>query len=231
MPLRKLSPGAKRKLFHQRCIDNLPKTQRPRCGAKTRSGQPCKAQALTSGRCRLHGGLSTGPRTKGGKQCQRAAASAYMQQKWEEWKSQPGGRQLSEEARNALSAGQKRRRMIEGLLRDRSGRRVALDEGVEHQPDWKLTKKQLAKWGICIEHDVRRNKLFMLIPTRSEQHRKKIQNTVPRIIESVDETPSIHATSQLISGIAARACVSVTGYEGGKCRNSQENWSNPAEHG
>jgi hypothetical protein len=175
MSVRKLSPAAKRKLFHQRRIDNLAKQLRPRCGAKTRSGQPCKAQALTSGRCRLHGGLSTGPRTKAGRQRQRAAASAYMQQRWEEWKSQPRGRQLSEEARNALSAGQKRRRMIEGLLRDRSGRRVALDEGVELQPDWKLTKKQLAKWGICIEHDAEKNKLFMRIPTRREQHRKKFK--------------------------------------------------------
>jgi hypothetical protein len=130
-----------------------------------------------------------------------------MQRRWEEWKGQPGGRHLSEEARDALSAGQKRRRMIEGLLRDRSGRRVALDQGVELQPDWKLTKKQLAKWGISIEHDVRRNKLFMRIPTRREQHRKIIQNAVPRIIESVDDIPSIHATSQLISGIAARVRV------------------------
>jgi hypothetical protein len=79
--------------------------------------------------------------------------------------------------------------MIEGLLRDRSGRRVALDEGVELRPDWKLTKKQLAKWGISIEHDARKNKLFMRIPTRREQHRKEIQNAASRIIESVDDTP------------------------------------------
>ena len=26
------------------------------CGAKTRSGQPCKAQAMPNGRCRMHGG-------------------------------------------------------------------------------------------------------------------------------------------------------------------------------
>lgn len=32
------------------------------CGAHARStGQPCKAKALANGRCRLHGGLSTGP--------------------------------------------------------------------------------------------------------------------------------------------------------------------------
>lgn len=32
------------------------------CGAKTRAGTPCKRRDLyISGRCRLHGGLSTGP--------------------------------------------------------------------------------------------------------------------------------------------------------------------------
>ncbi|BCJ87678.1 HGGxSTG domain-containing protein [Effusibacillus dendaii] len=32
------------------------------CGAKTRSGEPCKKAALKNGRCRLHGGKSTGPK-------------------------------------------------------------------------------------------------------------------------------------------------------------------------
>lgn len=30
------------------------------CGAKTRSGHPCKANAMPNGRCRKHGGTSTG---------------------------------------------------------------------------------------------------------------------------------------------------------------------------
>ncbi|HDY97718.1 MAG TPA: hypothetical protein ENH72_04425 [Pseudomonas sabulinigri] len=35
------------------------------CGAKTRAGTPCKRRDLyLSGRCRLHGGLSTGPKGK-----------------------------------------------------------------------------------------------------------------------------------------------------------------------
>ena len=38
-----------------------------RCGAKTRQGSPCKRPAnKRNGRCRLHGGASTGPRTKEG---------------------------------------------------------------------------------------------------------------------------------------------------------------------
>lgn len=31
-----------------------------RCGAKTRSGAPCKNGAMANGRCRMHGGKSTG---------------------------------------------------------------------------------------------------------------------------------------------------------------------------
>jgi len=38
----------------------------PRCGAKTRKGTPCKGPAMVNGRCRLHGGKSTGPRTPEG---------------------------------------------------------------------------------------------------------------------------------------------------------------------
>jgi len=38
----------------------------PRCGAKTRLGKECKAPAMRNGRCRMHGGSSTGPRTPEG---------------------------------------------------------------------------------------------------------------------------------------------------------------------
>jgi hypothetical protein len=40
----------------------------PRCGARTRSGTPCKGPAMPNGRCRMHGGPSTGPRTSEGKE-------------------------------------------------------------------------------------------------------------------------------------------------------------------
>lgn len=40
-----------------------------RCGAKTRSGKPCKKPALRGkARCQLHGGKSTGPRTEAGRE-------------------------------------------------------------------------------------------------------------------------------------------------------------------
>ena len=37
-----------------------PHVEIPRCGAKTRVGHSCGRYAMKNGRCRLHGGLSTG---------------------------------------------------------------------------------------------------------------------------------------------------------------------------
>jgi hypothetical protein len=35
----------------------------PRCGARSkRTGKPCRGAAMPNGRCKLHGGKSTGPR-------------------------------------------------------------------------------------------------------------------------------------------------------------------------
>ncbi len=45
----------------------------PRCGARTRAGCSCRQPAMKNGRCRMHGGLSTGPRTAAGRErCRRA---------------------------------------------------------------------------------------------------------------------------------------------------------------
>jgi hypothetical protein len=44
-----------------------PNWQGQRCEARTRRGTPCQRPArLPVGRCKLHGGASTGPRTKDG---------------------------------------------------------------------------------------------------------------------------------------------------------------------
>ena len=45
-----------------------------RCGAKTRAGHPCGRYAMPNGRCRMHGGLSTGPKTPEGLERIRRAA-------------------------------------------------------------------------------------------------------------------------------------------------------------
>jgi hypothetical protein len=39
----------------------------PRCGARTRASECCRQPAMKNGRCRMHGGLSTGPRTAEGR--------------------------------------------------------------------------------------------------------------------------------------------------------------------
>lgn len=47
------------------------------CGAKTRRGTPCRCRAMPNGRCRLHGGLSTGPRTTAGIERIRKAVTKH----------------------------------------------------------------------------------------------------------------------------------------------------------
>ena len=49
----------------------------PRCGARTRSGCACRAPAMANGRCRMHGGRSTGPRTPEGKAARTAAHTTH----------------------------------------------------------------------------------------------------------------------------------------------------------
>ena len=46
----------------------------PRCGATRKyDGHPCHSPAMANGRCRLHGGKSTGPRTPEGAERKRQA--------------------------------------------------------------------------------------------------------------------------------------------------------------
>jgi len=66
----------------QQKAPTTPKKLRPRCGARCRDGHPCQAPAVwdsehdrpRNGRCRMHGGLSTGPRTEEGKRRSREGA-------------------------------------------------------------------------------------------------------------------------------------------------------------
>ncbi|MPY74882.1 MAG: hypothetical protein GEU87_11515 [Alphaproteobacteria bacterium] len=83
---------------------NVPRRCRPRCGASTRRGIPCQAPAVwdiakgkpRNGRCRLHGGLSTGPKTVEGwrrsleaLRSGRAAWVAWAKQR--RWEKNAGG--------------------------------------------------------------------------------------------------------------------------------------------
>lgn len=66
------------------------KKNRPLCGAKCRNGRSCKAKVVVNpqtgepinGRCRMHGGLSTGAKTHEGKDKSRAAARRGMLAYW-----------------------------------------------------------------------------------------------------------------------------------------------------
>ena len=56
------------------------RSSKQRCGAYARStGEPCKAKAMKNGRCRNHGGLSTGPKTPEGKARALANLKQYAQ--------------------------------------------------------------------------------------------------------------------------------------------------------
>jgi hypothetical protein len=48
-----------------------------RCGAMTRGHTACRAAAMPNGRCRIHGGASTGPRTAEGLARIRAARTKH----------------------------------------------------------------------------------------------------------------------------------------------------------
>jgi hypothetical protein len=73
-----------------------------RCGAQTRHRTSCRAPAMSNGRCRFHGGLSTGPRTPAGPEHSRKAR----------WKH--GAR--SREIREVLRANRERWRDLMALL-------------------------------------------------------------------------------------------------------------------
>ncbi|OVW43579.1 hypothetical protein BME19_19290 [Klebsiella pneumoniae] len=52
------------------------------CGATTRKGTPCKMTALyASGRCKLHGGMSTGAKTPEGKARQLEGLRRWLERK------------------------------------------------------------------------------------------------------------------------------------------------------
>ena len=60
--------------FNTRDGDAVNPMQPPRCGARTRGGRPCQAWPVRGRRrCRLHGGLSTGPTTPEGLERSRRA--------------------------------------------------------------------------------------------------------------------------------------------------------------
>ena len=59
---------ARKQSERRKPVSSTRKRNRPRCGAYARStGKSCNAKALANGRCKNHGGMSTGPKTVEGK--------------------------------------------------------------------------------------------------------------------------------------------------------------------
>ena len=54
------------------------------CGAQTRQNLPCERKALANGRCRNHGGLSSGPKTAEG----RERIAEAQRARWAQWRSE-----------------------------------------------------------------------------------------------------------------------------------------------
>ena len=46
-----------------------------KCGARNRQGKPCQGFGMGNGRCKFHGGMSSGPKTEAGKR--RIAQAHY----------------------------------------------------------------------------------------------------------------------------------------------------------
>lgn len=77
----------------------------PRCGAKNRRGLPCQCPAMRDKRrCRLHGGLSTGPRTSEGINRIKVARTIHGHYSKEKLEERRQVRALFRETRRILMA-------------------------------------------------------------------------------------------------------------------------------
>ena len=93
-----------------------------KCGAHARTtDNPCQAKALTNGRCKNHGGMSTGPKTSEGRQAIADATRQRMASGQQErvlagfyrWLEGGGREMLSLLAKSRERRRQLERRMIE----------------------------------------------------------------------------------------------------------------------
>ena len=80
------------------------------CGAHAKStGHPCKAKALANGRCKNHGGMSTGPKTPEGRQAIAQATRQRMASGQQERALEGFYRWLDDGGRDYLSSLAKQR--------------------------------------------------------------------------------------------------------------------------
>jgi hypothetical protein len=88
--------------------------QTPRCGAKRRDGGSCLGAAMRNGRCRMHGGASTGPRTPEGRAKARQAVLKHGYYSAESKAARREARQQVRLLRQLSRAGHEE--MMEGML-------------------------------------------------------------------------------------------------------------------
>ena len=101
-----------------------------KCGAYARStGNPCQAKALANGRCKNHGGMSTGPKTIKGRQAIAEATRQRMASGQQErvlagfyrWLEGDGRQILSRLAKNREKRKRWKRLMLESTHASRTG--------------------------------------------------------------------------------------------------------------
>ena len=104
--------------------------QKVKCGAYARStGNPCQAKALANGRCKNHGGMSTGPKTTEGRKAIAEATRQRMASGQQErvlegfysWLAAGGREKLSRLAKNREKRKRWERIMLEKAHASRSG--------------------------------------------------------------------------------------------------------------
>ena len=81
----------------------LPLTQAaPRCGARNRKGNPCRAPAMRNGGCQMHGGKSTGPGRAEGMERMRRGKTKHGLHSAESLRLMRAIRALQRDARRTL---------------------------------------------------------------------------------------------------------------------------------
>jgi hypothetical protein len=79
-------------------------SQAARCGAKNRCGMPCRCPAMPNGRCRLHGGLSTGAKTPAGIERIRQSVTKHGRYSQQAREERGHYRNLLQQCRETLAA-------------------------------------------------------------------------------------------------------------------------------
>ncbi len=99
------------------CAEVAPESV-PTCGARTRGGTSCKNMPMRNGRCRMHGGGSTGPKTAAGLARWRAAVTVHGGRSREMMKFRARVRELRSAARRTIELAYEEYRLVMSGDRD-----------------------------------------------------------------------------------------------------------------